>query len=216
MRRTVALCLSISVMVSFSGCASYTQSAAPIPKAGAMPAWQVGDVMAVGADPYMQNDRQRAVFDKALNDVGVLPIQVLVQNRSERRLRVEPYKITLTLPDGSESSPVTAYAVASRFAPHYGRGADYAAAAFGLIGAVVALSAASAAEKASTARTADYASKELKETILGKDESVHGFVFFMLSPGTQTLVEATLKVLVLDADDEKTNFAVSLPLRGVD
>ncbi len=212
MRHTVALSLSITVCLA--GCASYTQRAAPVPQAGAMPAWQVGDVVAVGADPYMQNDRQRAVFDENLNDVGVLPIQILVQNRSERRLRVNPSSITLTLPDGGESSPVTSSAAASRFAPHYGKGADHAAAAFGLIGAVVALSAASAAEKGSTARYADYASKELKETILGKDESVHGFVFFIRPPGTKTFVDTTLKVLVLDADDEKTEFTVSLPLSG--
>ncbi|MFQ5520114.1 MAG: hypothetical protein ACE5FK_01850 [Candidatus Methylomirabilia bacterium] len=207
MRRASAVCLS--VLIGFTGCASYTPSSAPIPKAEAMPVWTTEGTVALGADPYVQPDRQTAVFDADLNGAGVLPIQVLLRNEGTRQRLIRPSNMSLVLPVGSEISSAGASAVAAKLEST--GGVVGASIAFGLIGFLVA---SSAEDKARAARLADYRGKELQDVTLKKDESAHGFVYFIPPPGTPAFDDATLTVRFVDVE-EATSFVVRLRLSGL-
>ena len=72
----------------------------------------------------------------------------------------------------------------------------------------------SATDKARADRQSDYRSKELQDVFLGKDESAHGFVYFVPPAGTQAFTQATLRVRFVDAE-EATSILVQLPLSGL-
>ena len=200
------LALGLSVVLLLTGCASYTPSSMPVPKAGGMPVERTEGDVAVGADPYVEEDRQKVVFDGALTDEGVLPVLVHVRNEGRRRLLVRPSTMTLTFRDGSQVSPVGATAVAAKI--ESSAGVIGWTIAFGLIGF---LAASSAEDKARAARLADYRSKELQDVTLAKGEATHGFVYFIPPPGTPSFTEAVLTVKLVDAEDF-TGIVVRLPL----
>src|SRR3990170_2939209 len=200
------LALGLSVVLLLTGCASYTPSSMPVPKAGGMPVERTEGDVAVGADPYVEEDRQKVVFDGALTDEGVLPVLVHVRNEGRRRLLVRPSTMTLTFRDGSQVSPVGATAVAAKI--ESSAGVIGWTIAFGLIGF---LAASSAEDKARAARLADYRSKELQDVTLAKVEATHGFVYFIPPPGTPSFTEAVLTVKLVDAEDF-TGIVVRLPL----
>lgn len=208
MQRTLAL--GLTVLVACAGCASYTPTSVPIPQAGAMPAWRTEGAVAVGADPYTQLERQEAVFGGDLNKEGVIPIQVFLQNQGDRRLLVRPSDMVLVLPDGSQMNPAGATATAAKL--ESSGGVIASTIAFGIVGYLVA---ASAADKARTARLEDYRRKELQDTKLEKNASIHGFVYFIPPPGTPAFTESTLVVRVVDSE-ELTSLVVHLPLHGVE
>jgi hypothetical protein len=208
MRRACALWLS--VLVAVSGCASYTPSSMTVPKAGAMPAWRTEGPLSAGADAYVQKDRQKAVFDGELTAEGVLPIQVFVRNEGSRQLLVRPSTMTLALPDGSQLGPVGASAVAAKM--ESSGGVIGWTIGFGLIGF---LAASSAEDKARAGRRADYRSKELQDLTLAKDDSAHGFVYFIPPPGISPFSEAVLMLRFVDAED-LTSTVIRLPLSGLE
>lgn len=208
MRRCLAL--SILVLGFIDGCASYKPSSAPVPEAGAMPAWRTEGIAAAGADPYVQPDRQKGVFDADLNDAGVLPIQLLVQNEGDRGMLVRPSDIRLVLPDGRQIGPVGTAAVVAKLekpSMHF-----WPTFFLGLPGALVSMS---ASDKARGDRQGDYRSKEFRDATLRKGQSAHGFVYFIPPAGTPAFTEATLTVRCVDTE-EATSFVVSLPLTGLD
>lgn len=155
----------------------------------------------VGADAYFETDKQVAVFDASLTEVGVLAVQILIQNRGESAVLIKPGKLLLRVSNGMEIAPVEARAVVAKFDRDYGKSFDRAAVAFGLIGAAVAISASSASEKAQSDRHLDYAAKELKKVVIEKGGSTHGFVFFILPPGTSGVIDSTLTVPCFGTDE---------------
>jgi hypothetical protein len=207
MNRTLAL--SIFVLVFITGCASYKPSSAPVPEIGTMPACRTEGTITVGADPYVQPDRLKAVFDADLNKVGVLPIQVLVRNTGDRSVLVQKAFMLLVLPDGRQLCSAGATAVvaklekpSSHFWPTF------------FLGIPGAVGAQAADDKARANRMADYRSKEFQDVTLGKDQFMHGFVYFIPPVGAEPFTEATLTVPVVDAA-EATRFIVRLPLSGL-
>jgi len=208
MRRSLALLLSS--LIPLTGCASYTPSSAPIPKGADMLAWHAEGGLAVGADPYVDLGEQEAVFDVNLMAGGVLAINILVQNDSDRQLLVRRTDILLVLPDGTQLRPAGASLAASKMESGAG-GVIGAALAFGILGLLVAQS---ARDKADTARHTDYMSKEFKDATLGKGESAYGFVYFIPPLGTPSFNEGTLKVRWVDTK-EGTSTTIRLALSGL-
>lgn len=202
------LALLLSIVVPLTGCASYAPTSAPIPKGSDMAVWATEGDLEVGVDPYVQKDRQKAVFDADLSGEGVLPIQIYVKNRGDRALLVRRSDMALVFPDGGEIRPAGATAVSAKMESI--GGVVGATLAFGLIGFLVS---SSAKDKAQAARLADYQSKEFQDSTLLKDDAAHGFVYFIPPPGTQTFNEATLRLRVVDTK-EATSVVVSLPLSG--
>ena len=204
------LALDLTIVVFLAGCASYEPRTAPVPEAGAMRAWRTEGALAVGADPYVELERQKAVFDADLTEEGVLPIQVFVQNRGERKVLVRASDIVLALSDGREITPQGASAVAAKLEKrqmHF-----WPTFFLGLPGAIAS---SAVSDKARTDRQADYRSKELQEVTLRQDNSAHGFIYFIIpAPATPAFTEATLKVRFIDAE-EATSVTVALRLSGL-
>ena len=210
MRIARGTALLVALALALEGCASYSPTSAPVPKAGMMPFARTDGNLVIGADPHVQPDRQKAVFDGDLSEAGILPIQIWLENQGGRRLLVRRTDMMLVLPGGQQLSPAGASAAASRMESI--GGVVGASIAFGIIGY---LAASSAEEKARIARQVDFRNKELREVAIGKGESTHGFVFFIPLTGTSAFTEATLILRVVDFE-EGTSTPVSLPLSGMD
>ncbi len=206
-RSMVALALALLLLLQ--GCASYTPKDAAVPKPAVMPAWVRDGVVAVGADPYLQRERQKAVFDGDMSEEGILPVQVFLLNEGPRRLLVRGSDMTLVFPDGRQVASAGATAVATRFDQGMGEVIGWGI-GFGIIGV---LAASANKETVRTARLSDYRSKELAEVFLDPGQSAHGFVFFIPPIGTTGMADGVLLVHFVDAHDASRQ-AVRVPLRG--
>ncbi len=206
-------------VLTLASCASYTSMPAPIPKAGDMPAWRTEGPVAVGADPYVELDRQAAVFNANFNTAGILAVHILVKNVGAARLQINRPDIRLTLPDASQVPPALKTAVWERVRLRGSTALNlqpvltpgtlaYAGAGLAMIPGAVA-----EAQDAES-RVEDYRRKEFKDVVLPKGMSAHGFVYFILPPGTQPLAEVTLTVPVVDIHKAE-RFLIRLPLTGL-
>jgi hypothetical protein len=193
-----------------AGCAKYTALPAPAPAAAAMPAWQEEGMVAAGADPYVQPERQQAIFSAALGEARVLAIQVLVQNRGSQSVRVRRADLTLGLPDGRKLIPsVGAAVVAAVLAPP-----PEARDRRTLAGIGRSLVPSGAGEEAISARLADYQGKEFRDVTLGPSETAHGFVYFIPPEGTPAFEAAPLAVPFVDLQ-KATGTVIVLHLTGL-
>jgi hypothetical protein len=167
-----------------------------------MPAWKVEGFVEVGADPYVQAERQKAVFDAELNEVGVLPIQVFIQNHGDRPVVVRSSDMRLILPGGMTVDPSGATEVVVKMEKHP------VSFRFGSAGADRVFE--------MKDRRADYLRKKFGDVVLGKKESVHGFVYMIppRGPFSDVIREATLSVRCVDPESA-TSFVVYLPLKGL-
>jgi len=194
--------LSALVLISVAGCSSFTPGAAPVPKPSSMPVWRVEGFVGVGADPYVQAERQNAVFDAELNEVGVLPIQVFIQNHGDRPVVIRSSDMRLVLPSGRTVDPSGATEVVVKMEKHpvlfrFGSAG---------VGHVFEM----------RDRRADYLRKKFGDVVLGKEESVHGFVYMIppRGPFSDVIREATLSVRFVDPENA-TSFVVNVPLKGL-
>ena len=204
MRRVLSLALAI--LLATGGCASYTPSSAPVPDPAAMAArGSAGDV-SVAADPWLDPERQKAVFDADFHDRRVLAIHVHASNAGPRRLLVRKSDMVLRLPGGRQLGPASASAVAAKLESS-GQVIGWTL-AFGLIGF---LAASNADDKARAARLQDYRQKEFQDATLGQGAAAQGFVYFIPPRGTAPFEQATLAVRVVDLEDLKST-VVNLPL----
>jgi hypothetical protein len=192
------------------GCASYKASSAPVPKAADMPAWRAEGPLGVGADPYVELDRQKEMFGGNAKKAGILPIQVIVQNKGDRQLLVRESDMSLVLANKVELSPSGATGAAARL--ESSSDIIAASACCGLIGFAVA---SSSADKRREARLEDFKRKEFKKVTLRRGEIGYGFVYYIPPEGTEPFSTAILKVRFVDVE-EATSTVVSLPLSGLD
>ena len=201
-------CALASFALLMTACASYEPSttAAPEPSPSQ---WITQGEFAAAAEPYVDAERQKAVFDADFDEADVIAIQVVIENRGQTPKLVRPSDIVLELPDGQKLPPAS---VATTVIQVGESGSVIGSAlAFGVIGAVVA---ADAENEARAARTLDYQSKALQVSALNKNERAHGFVFFIPPRGTEPFDEGTLTVRFADTADS-TSEVVELPLRGL-
>src|ERR1700730_7827838 len=201
--------LGLTSLLLLDGCASYTPQTVAIPKPEAMPLWAREGVVAVGADPYLQKERQKAAFDGDMSEEGILPVQVFVLNEGQRRLLVRASDMILVLPDGRQVASAGATAVATRFEQGIGDVIGWGI-GFGIIGM---LAASANKDTVRTARLNDYRSKELAEAFLDPGKSANGFVFFIPPSGAPPTADGVLIVQFVDAEDASRQ-AVRVPLRG--
>jgi hypothetical protein len=234
--RYLALALSFLMV---SGCTFlYSGRPVPVPKIETMPVSRTEGPVTIGVDPYIQPERQKEVFDDDLKKAGVLPIYLLIKNNGERpisfrrRSEMPLADIALELPDGMQISPIQTDTVlrqlgGDRFArmldkmrfglpqderSKHERSKDIAMAFLlfplipiflpGMVGIEVENS-------AIEARINDYMKKEFKDVKLNKDESTHGFVYFMPS-STPWAMKG--KLLLRFEDTDGTDFVVRVPV----
>jgi hypothetical protein len=98
-------------LITSGGCASYTAKPVPVPEFGAMPARYMERDIRIGVDPYIEAERQAAVFDIDLGKCRVLPIQLLVQNQGKRALWVRSTEVRLDFADGTQLRPIDVFTV---------------------------------------------------------------------------------------------------------
>ncbi|MGH7186134.1 MAG: hypothetical protein ACREIB_07660 [Pseudomonadota bacterium] len=174
-----------------------------------MPIVHVQEGFSVAADPYIEPDRQRSVFDADLGGAGVLAFHVFVENKSGKPTIIRRSDMSLTPPEGTRIGPESANSAAVKV----GESGSVVAAslAFGIVGALVA---GSAEDSARNARIADYRSKEFPEQTFAKDQAAQGFVFFIPPPGTKPFDAATLTVRFVDAESGAVQ-SVDVPLAAL-
>jgi hypothetical protein len=207
-----------------NACSSYTVTEPKIPEPAAMPHTQTEGTISISVDPYVQADRQKAIFGGDMFAVGVLPLQVVVENAGERSVRIDSNNFRLALPGEEVVGPRPGTEVATLFASH-SSAADYGSAGLGVLGQVfgaigglignVLGSVFSGTVKGSEsdalrARQEDYSRKELKSVMLGKNESTRGFLYFGLPAGTPAFDEATLVLEIPDSQMDITSVRVVL------
>lgn len=195
-------------LLLLAGCASYTPSAAPAVQPETLTSIESGGT-AVAAQPFVDKQQQKAVFDADFDKADVLAIRVSVRNTTGRKLLVRRSDMTLTLPDGGIVAATTAESVAAKVGE--GRAVLAVGAAFGLIGA---LAATSARDQARKARTADYSAKAFRDTDLEQDTTVEGFVFFLPPNGTPAFDQSMLGVSFVDVELAKRS-TIEVPLAGL-
>ncbi len=213
-----------------SGCSSYTPKPLPTVEFSSIPVqYTEGDIQ-LGAEVYVQLDRQTAVFDAELSKCSVLPVRVLVRNLGQRAVWVRSTDVELDLPDGPQLTPIDVFTVGrcgetlargepptpiiAPPAPLWGLGPQVGAVS-GLIGATIGLGSLAVAEASvNNPRIAHYQKIELRAAVLRQNESTHGFVFFYVPPDNQLSDTAVMNVRLHDAEDD-SSFSVRLPLSGL-
>ncbi len=227
-----------ALAVSLTACASseYVARTAPVPVATAMPARGADGGLTVSADPYVDAKRQQAVFGSSLSRMGILPVQLLLENSATRRVLARASEVALVLPDGRafllagafaavawlEGAPVQYQPMAQGAAVHTAplAGAYFGPAAYGAVSMVGAMFAvANMVElnrRAELQREilADYRSKELRDVAFDPGESRHSFVYFVLPPDAPRTGDFALAVRLIDAEDA-TVTVVQVPLPGL-
>lgn len=214
----------------------YAPKPVPVPNFSTMPERVTERGVTVGADPYVQPERQEAYFGLSLGRMDVLPVHLLIHNNSARAILVRPYEIALLLPDGRAVAPVGAAKAVERGlgAPvqfsSVGRsaaslaplaGAYFGPRGYGAVNTVVAVEGIRLIGKLSAERElhrqlyADYRAKELDEITLNGKESRHGFVYFILPPDALLPADAKLLVRLIDTGDA-TSSVVELTLPRLD
>ena len=208
------------------GCSVYQAEPVTTPSIEVLPFSRREGKVTVAGDPYVGRERSEAFFGQDLSKLGVIPIQLFVQNHGEGRLWLQPSSLSLILPDGTSLKPVRAMVVGTMETPgEFSRGEDEAIAHGAVIGAILLFQPLLGAglardihrDKERTKvfqRTTDYWTKELKDVIVGKNESAHGFVFFVPNSGSAAFDEATVVYNLLDIDAAE-RFAIGLPLTGL-
>ena len=204
------LAIALLLVFSSAGCIAYKTSSIAPPTPGAMPAWLTHGSISIGADPYTDPERQKAAFDADFGEERILAIQVFAQNGGDASVILRRSDVALVLPDGRRFAPAPADMVAARL--HSAGKVLALTLGFGVVGAVAGTQAASTEHQS---RRTDYVWKELPaESRLLKDQSRHGFVYFMPPRGTPPFAEATLMVRLIDPQ-QRTVIPVSLTLTGL-
>lgn len=199
----------LSLLLLLASCAEYQPSSAPAPKFSPHQIVTESHGYAVAADPFVDLERQKTYFDADFRKAGIIGLQVLVQNRTTKPVLVRRSTMMLTLPDGRKILPSSAHSAAVRVGEE--GSVVGATLAFGIIGGLMASNAEDAARGS---RISDYDSKEFKRVTLGRDESAHGFVFFIPPPGTGPFNSAQLMVRFVDVDTA-TSKLVTVDLTGL-
>jgi hypothetical protein len=174
-----------------------------------MPAWRSQGPVAIGADPYVDLERQKAIFGGNLNKAEVFAIQLFVINQGDNELMVRASEITLILPGEIEITQAGATAAAERMEA---KGEVVAATiCCGIPGFLVA---ADAADKRRHARSEDFRQKEFRQVSLEPGDSSHGFLYFIPPEYIEPFSSAVLKVMFWDIVEGKS-FDVSVTLSGI-
>ena len=198
-----------ALILLLSACASYephTHSVAAPNKSASYTAGQDG--LSVYAVVLSSEAQQESYFDADLSETGVVAIQVMAENQTEKPMMVDPYKTRLELPGSQSLSPLDPSAVA-RMVDEDGS-VTGSSIAFGLIGYLVA---ANAEQTAKNERETDYRNKAFKQTVLYQGQAHNGVLFFGQAPGAPTHIRGDLKVSFLDQETSEAK-VVSVPLSG--
>lgn len=190
-------------------CASYTPQLVTLPRIDSAAASAEEQGLAVGVNPYLDPEKSTRVFGADLKQAGILPLQVVVRNRSQQRLTIHKMDFVLRLPEERDYAPASASAVAERL-ESYASVVGWTV-AFGLVGYLLS---SSQQQEANAARRADFRSKEFQDASLAPQQSAHGFLFYLITDDVKDIGGAALTAKALDPV-AGTRISVVLPLAGM-
>lgn len=164
--------------------------------------------LAIGVTPYLDTERNKQVFGADLKEAGILPLQVVVRNNSECPLTIRKSDFTLGLPGKSDYAPAPVTTVTDQLESYESSaGVVGSTILFGLAGYLLS---STERDKANEARKADLRSKEIQDVSLGPQQSINGFLFFLIPDDVQEIKEAVSAVGILDPSGGKE---INLDLR---
>jgi hypothetical protein len=114
--RTVDVCGLVLVAAAAAGCSTYTVQ--PIPALAAQEATAHVGIASihVGAQPYQDFDPAQRVFNQSPMENGVLPILLIVENKSEMDIEITRVRVELEAPGGKRLEPLDRFAASGEAA----------------------------------------------------------------------------------------------------
>jgi hypothetical protein len=179
------LVISLLVTTFASSCAPYTTQPATLLRMQSAAAAVEKQGLAVGVTPYLDTERSKATFGGDLKEAGILPLQILIRNNSAYPLTIRKSDFTLQLPGKADYSPVPVAAISDRLESYESSaGVVGSTILFGLAGYLLS---STERDKANQARRADLRNKEMQDRSLNIQESVQGFLFFLIPDDVQEI-----------------------------
>jgi hypothetical protein len=173
-----------------------------------MPAQQTEKDVDVAIDPYMGIEKQRTVFDADMANEGVIPVCVLVTNRSSRTILVRQSDVQLVVEEGSILPPISPRDASIQFEKSPASGAAIGTTVVGtlvggpIVGTIAGSMVGQSAEKknleASTNRLNDFNKKGLRDAKLAPQDSTQGFVYFNILDKKIDFTKAVCTIRIID------------------
>ncbi len=175
-----------------AGCASYTAQHVEQQPISAYSNKVVQNKIVLAVDPIDTADKIQQIYTVNTADKGFIPIEIVLQNKSNENLLIQTTNITLTDSAGNIKSPVKSDIVADNFEHN-----KMAEAFFGF-----GIFSYQAAEDANKKMRLDWSDKSFPEnrTLLANTE-VRGFLFFKADKSTLPGATLTLRALNLKTND---------------
>jgi hypothetical protein len=181
--------IAAPIFVLAAGCASYDAKTVNVQKPSVYAAHMVGDGFEIGAEAFDTDAKTKAAFDEKLVRKGVYPVQVVIENTSDKSLLIVRDQIELSGAVTNAVRPMSSTEVAEEVEAN---AIAHAIFGFGILSYA-------AAENANDEREADYTNKQLPQELVVRPGRMNGgFVFFRLPRG-EKLAGKKLIVPVADA-----------------
>src|SRR5437899_8658062 len=99
--KRLALLLSIAAIAGAQGSKAPKDAAAfKVGEAASFAAHQTNEKITIGVDPYASGDKVKAAFGKLdPYEFGVLPVMVVIQNDSDKSIRLDRIKVEYSGPN---------------------------------------------------------------------------------------------------------------------
>ncbi|HZA54046.1 MAG TPA: hypothetical protein VE616_07340 [Candidatus Udaeobacter sp.] len=189
-----------------ASCASYTAQPVTLLRIQAAAASAEQEGFAVGVTPHLSAERNTQIFGADLKQAGILPLQVVVRNNTQERLKVRKGDFVLRLSSNNEYAPAPPSVVAARLESYLG--VIGWTVAFGLVGFFAS---SAQQQEVNNARRADLRSKEFADVSLDSQDSAQGFLFFLIPDEVKEIKEAALSARALEpSGGKKINVALRL------
>lgn len=191
--RGSAAALIVLGALMLASCASYKATQVDLKPVGEYGHRATADGITLAADPYDDPERAKATFDEDIRKKGYVPIQLVIDNKTNGRLLVQRQRVELIAPSGETYRPVASAIMSQDFED------DKIAYAF--LGGLLSYA---SAEEANKKREADWATKGVPDSMfIEPDKTGGGFVYFHLPEG-RLLGGSSLRTSVENLDTKQT------------
>jgi|GEM_PF-3346944 len=209
--RWLNLLLVVLLAAPFSGCATYTPCALRMDQPGPQAKECVNGDLAMFVEEFASTEKSKRAFDAAMNEKGILPILLKVENRGEVDFRIRRKDITVG--SGIPLKPLNPEEAAKRIK----RNAVGQAIGLSLIVPIITIPVVVAGTISQTNKvnkqiSEDFSAKTYPDGILKAGNEQWGFVFFEMDKERPNLdgLQLTLKAENL-ASGEWVEIATPLP-----
>ncbi len=191
-------------------CASYTSHPPTLLRVQYAAVSEEKQGLAMGVTPYLDVNKSKEIFDADVKQVGILPLQLVVRNKHQKRITIRKNDFILKLSGGEEYAPAPTDSVVARLESH--AGVIGWTVAFGFYGYIAS---SAQKDKGDKLRRADFRKKQFTDTNLGFQESARGFLFYFVPDDMKEIKGAKLLGRAVDeSTGERIEMTLSLPDMG--